>query len=83
MRRVATTREALSLRIKYGAKSQESLTNREPLIFYVRHDMSQWPQNLGASDGTDEVGYGQDNKCWRDHSPKKSLTNAYATNEDS
>ena len=55
---MATTRVAPSLHIKYGAKSQESLTNQEPLIFYGRHDTSQRPQNLGASDGTDEVGYG-------------------------
>ena len=63
MRRVATTCVAPPLCIKYGAKSQGSLTNQEPLIFYGRHDTSQRPQNPRASDGTDEVGYKRDNKC--------------------
>ena len=83
MRRMATTRVASSLHIKYGAKSQESLTKQEPLIFYGRHDTSQRPQNPRAFDGTDEVGYGRDNKCWQDHSLEKSLTSACATDEDS
>ena len=57
-RRVATTHVAPPLRIKCGAKSQGSLTDKKPLIFYGRHDTSQRPQNLGTSDGTDEVDHG-------------------------
>ena len=43
---------------KCSAKSQRSLTDRKPFIFYDHHDTSQRPQNPGASDGTDEFGHG-------------------------
>ena len=59
---MAITHVAPPLRIKYGAKSQGSLTNQGPLIFYGHHDMSQRPQNPGAFDGTDEIDYGRDKK---------------------
>ena len=28
---------------------------KKPFIFYGHHDMSWWPQNLGAADGTDKI----------------------------
>ena len=59
-RHMATTRVAPPLCIKYDVKSQESLTNQGPLIFYGFFDMSQRPQNLGASYGIDEIGYRRD-----------------------
>ena len=34
------------------------------------------------NDGTDEIGYKRDKQDWWDHSPKKSITIAYVTDED-
>ena len=79
---MATTRVALPLRIKYGAKSQGSLTNRKPFIFYGHHDTSQRPQNPGHLMGLMKLTMDEIMRNDETRLQKKSSTSAYTTDED-
>ena len=81
-RRVATTHVAPPLRIKYGAKSQGSVTNRKPFIFYGHHDTSQRPQNPGHLMGLMKLTMDEIMRNDETRLQKKSSTSAYTTDED-